>query len=209
MTHSAVRFLASLIVHVLVMLLGSVLFHHNNARRRDFLPIDLVDVPRPETPPDSAKSRSPTGNKKAAPIPSAKSSGNQSASCPAREIPSLIRKRHCRSKDKIRKIGAKPATPAQIEPSPSFASGATYRRRRQRSRRWKLVRQRRCRRSARIGNCRRRRWHGSFRFRSRFRRTGSARAADDSQNQPRSQTAPNRTRNIPSRWRYAPDSKAM
>ena len=36
-------FLASLSVHLLAILLGSVIFQHNNAHLRDFLPIDLVD----------------------------------------------------------------------------------------------------------------------------------------------------------------------
>jgi len=42
--------LSSVAIHICLILLGSVIFHGENLRRQDFLPIALVDLPRPPAP---------------------------------------------------------------------------------------------------------------------------------------------------------------
>ena len=104
------------------MLLSSVLFYHNNARHRDFLPIDLVDVLRPETPPDPQKAEARPEIKRPPPSPPPKVAGTKAP--PARpRNPIANPEAPLPFKTQDPEIGAKPATPAQIEPSPTFASG--------------------------------------------------------------------------------------
>lgn len=119
-----VPFLASLIVHLLVILLGSVIFQHNSARHRDFLPIDLVDAPRPEASSRAQKAEArPEMNRPPPPHPpkvaEAKAPPARASNSFANpEAPVPLKK-----ENPAKEIEAKPAAPAQIEPSQSFASG--------------------------------------------------------------------------------------
>jgi TonB family protein len=58
----------SLAVHASVVVLGAAAFQ-NAARPKDFLPIHLVDLPRPEAPPPRQKFEAPREIKKPAPPP--------------------------------------------------------------------------------------------------------------------------------------------
>ena len=117
--------LASLIVHLLVILLGSVVFQHNNAGLRDFLPIDLVDEPRRETPPPPQKAEARTEIKKRSPPPPPKTEKPNSPPALAKapmvnpETPLPIKK-----EEPAKVIEANPVAPAKVEPPPSSASGA-------------------------------------------------------------------------------------
>lgn len=64
-----IPFISSLIIHGLVILLGSFFIHNSNLRRQDFLPINLVDVPRLEDPPPLKKIEAPPEIKKPPPPP--------------------------------------------------------------------------------------------------------------------------------------------
>ena len=50
-----IPFICSLVIHGLVILLGSVIIHNTNQLREDFLPIRLVDLPTLESPPQDKK----------------------------------------------------------------------------------------------------------------------------------------------------------
>jgi protein TonB len=117
--------LASFAIHFLVILLGSVIIRNNNARR-DFLPIDLVDVPRRENPPPEKKIAVPPEVKKPplppppkiekpklppiAKAPIAKPEAPAPLPAPVKEEPT-------------KSVEIKPAAPAKLEPPSSFASG--------------------------------------------------------------------------------------
>ncbi|HEY7164167.1 MAG TPA: TonB family protein [Candidatus Binatia bacterium] len=118
-----VPFIASVTVHILVLLLASVVVHNGNARRRNFLPIDLVDVRR-ETPPPEKKIEAPPEIKKPPPpkvdkpkppppvarAPIVKPEPPPPTPLPVKEEPT-------------KPVENKPATPVKPESPPSFASG--------------------------------------------------------------------------------------
>lgn len=120
-----VPILASFIIHILVILLGSVIIHHNSIRPRDFLPIDLVDVPRRETPPPAKKIEVPPELKKPPPPPPPKAEKPKAPPTIAKapitnpEAPPPIKK-----EEPAKAVETKPAVPAKTESVPSFASGS-------------------------------------------------------------------------------------
>jgi protein TonB len=116
---------ASLIIHILVILVGSVIIHHNSVRHRDFLPIDLVDVPQRETRPPAKKIEVPPEIKKPPPPSPPKVEKPKAPPTIAKptianpEAPPPIKK-----EEPAKAIQAKPTAPAKLEPPQSFASGA-------------------------------------------------------------------------------------
>ena len=54
-----IPFVSSLVIHSLVIVLASIIAHNSALRRQDFLPISLVDRPRPENPPPPQKVEAP------------------------------------------------------------------------------------------------------------------------------------------------------
>ncbi len=120
-----VPFLASLIVHLLVILLGSVIVQHTDVRRRDFLPIELVDAPRRETAPLPQKAGTRTEIKKPSPPPPPEAKKPQAPPVLAKapmvnpEAPLPIKK-----EEPAKVIEVEPVAPAKVEPPPSYASGA-------------------------------------------------------------------------------------
>ena len=118
-----VPLIASLIVHLLVMLLGSVIFHRTAPRHWDLLPIDLVDAPRPETAPLPQKAEAKKEIKKPSPPAPPKPEKPKSAPALAKapvvnpEAPLPITK-----EDLAKAIEVKPLAPAKVEPPPSYAS---------------------------------------------------------------------------------------
>lgn len=103
-----VSLFASLVIHVLVILLGSVLVRNNNkSRQHDYFPIDLVEVPRQESPLPTKKPKTPP--------PAAKAPSVKSESTPP--LPPI-------KEDPAKPLQAKPVAPTKLEPPPSFASTA-------------------------------------------------------------------------------------
>jgi periplasmic protein TonB len=120
-------FLSSVAIHICVLLIGSFIFRSNHLRQQDFLPIGLVDLPRPENPPPPKKVEAPPEIKKppAAPpknIEQPKKSPPLAraevvkAEQPPPPLPVPARE------EKVAE--AKPAASAQTEAPPSFSSGA-------------------------------------------------------------------------------------
>jgi TonB family protein len=122
-----VPFFASIFIHVLVILFGSIIVHNNTQRRRDFLPIDLVDVPRQETPPPAKKVETPPEIKKPPPTP--KAVEKPKTPPPVTKAP-IVKPEAAAplppptKEEPAKPIETKPITPAKLEPPPSFASGA-------------------------------------------------------------------------------------
>jgi len=119
-----VPFIASLIVHLLVMLLGSVIFQHTASRHWELLSIDLVDAPLPETPPPPQKAEVKKEIKKpfSPPLPITDKPKSPPASAKAPminpEAPLPINK-----EEPAKVIETKPIAPARVETPPNFASG--------------------------------------------------------------------------------------
>ena len=65
-----VALLSSVAIHICVILIASMSFHNSHLHRQDFLPISLVDLPRPETP--SAKKIETVPELRKSPPPSPK-----------------------------------------------------------------------------------------------------------------------------------------
>jgi TonB family protein len=64
-----IPFICSLVIHGLMILLGSVIIHNTNQLREDFLPIHLVDPPMLESPPQDKKPEVQPEIKKSPPSP--------------------------------------------------------------------------------------------------------------------------------------------
>jgi protein TonB len=62
-----IPFLSSVAVHIFVLLIGSAFFHSTRLQRPEFLPIGLVDLPRPEPQPPVRKIEAPPEIKKPPP----------------------------------------------------------------------------------------------------------------------------------------------
>lgn len=120
-----VPFLASLIVHLLVILLSSVIVQHTDVRRRDFLPIELVDAPRREPAALPQKAGTRTETKKPSPPPPPEAKKPQAPPVLAKapmvnpEAPLPIKK-----EEPAKVIEVEPVARAKVEPPPSYASGA-------------------------------------------------------------------------------------
>ena len=120
-----VPFLASLFVHLLVIVLGSVIVQHATEPRRDLISVDLIDTSQRESslPPPKAAARTET--KKPSPPPPPKTGKPKSPPALAKapmvnpEAPLPISK-----EEPAKAIAAKPIAPAKVESSPSYASGA-------------------------------------------------------------------------------------
>ena len=117
-------FIASLTIHILLILVGSVIVHNNTVRRRDFLPIDLVDVRR-ETPPLQKKIEAPPEVKKPPPPPPKVEKPKPVP--PVAKAPITKPEAPPSPAPAVKEEPAKTAetkTPAKPEPPPSFASSA-------------------------------------------------------------------------------------
>jgi TonB family protein len=117
-----------LVIHILALLLGSVIVHDHRLRQRDFVPVDLVDVPTRENPPPQKKIEAPAEVKKLLPPPPPKiektKSPPQIAKAPVAQpeapapLPAPIKEQPAKA------IEAQPTAPANLEPPPSFSSSA-------------------------------------------------------------------------------------
>jgi protein TonB len=107
--------LSSFAVHLLALLIGSVLIHNNSLSRQDFLPIGLVDVPRPETPPKKIDALPEI--KKPTPPPPKVEKPKQPVSVAKPEPQVAINEEPAKS------IETKPLAPTKPDPTPSIASG--------------------------------------------------------------------------------------
>ena len=61
--------LSSIAIHICAILIGSMIFHRSHLRPRDFFPIGLIDLPRPEPPPPANRIEAPPETEK--PLPTA------------------------------------------------------------------------------------------------------------------------------------------
>ncbi len=108
-----IPFICSLVIHGLVILLGSVIIHNTNQLREDFLPIHLVDPPTLESPPQDKKPEVQPEIKKPAPSPKREN---------PQETPPVAKTTVVKPE-----LPTPPPTPATAEPAktesaPSFAS---------------------------------------------------------------------------------------
>jgi protein TonB len=120
--------LTSLGIHVLVILLGAVVFHNDSLRPKDFLPIHLVDLPRPEIPPPHRKFEAPPEIRK--PLPPSPKAEKPVEKPPAAK-PAIVKAEPppplppAQAKEEPSKVAeAKPTAPATTESAPSFASSS-------------------------------------------------------------------------------------
>ncbi len=120
-----VSLFASLIIHILVILTGSILVRNNHLHQQDYFPIDLVDVPRQETPPPAKKVEAPAETKKPPPPPAPKVEKTKPppvarAPIVKPETPAPLPTKE----EPVKTTEAKPSTPTKLDPLPSFASGS-------------------------------------------------------------------------------------
>jgi TonB family protein len=123
-----IPFISSLAIHGLVILLGSFLVHQSNLHRREFLPINLVDLPRPEISPPLKKIEAPEAKnapsppppkaEKPKPPPAIEKTPIVKPDSPAPLPPPLGKE------EPTKVVEMKPAPSAKAETAPSFASGA-------------------------------------------------------------------------------------
>ncbi len=122
-----VSFLASLVIHILALLLGSVIVHNHRLRQRDFVPVDLVDVPTRENPPPQKKIEAPPEVKKLLPPPPPKIEKTkplpQLAKAPVIKPQAPLRPAAVQESP-AKTPETKPIAPANLEPPPSFSSSA-------------------------------------------------------------------------------------
>lgn len=115
-----VSLFASLVIHVLVILLGSNLVRDNNkSRQHDYFPIDLVEVPTRDSPLPTKKVETPPAKpmeKLKTPPPVTKAPIVKPEA--ATPLPPRTKE------EPAKPIETKPITPAKLEPPPSFASAA-------------------------------------------------------------------------------------
>jgi protein TonB len=124
-----IPFISSLVIHGLMIMLGSFLIHSSDLRRAEFLPIKLVDLPRLEhslpvkkieVPPEIKKPPPPAAPKVDKPkTPPAIAKAPIVKSEPAAPLPPASLEEEAPKAAKV-----KTAEPAKTEPAPSFASGA-------------------------------------------------------------------------------------
>jgi outer membrane biosynthesis protein TonB len=123
-----IPFISSLAIHGLVILLGSFLVHQSNLHRREFLPINLVDLPRPEISPPLKKIEAPEAKnapsppppkaEKPKPPPAIEKTPIVKPDSPAPLPPPLGKE------EPTKVVEMKPAPSAKAETAPSFVSGA-------------------------------------------------------------------------------------
>ncbi|HEY1235118.1 MAG TPA: TonB family protein [Candidatus Binatia bacterium] len=117
--------LASFAIHILVLLLGSVIVHNTSLRQPNFVPIDLVDIPKPENPPPQKKIEAPEIKK---PVPPPKiekpKPPPQIAKAPVTKpevsapLPAPIKEQPAKP------LETKPIEPPNLEPPASFSPSA-------------------------------------------------------------------------------------
>jgi protein TonB len=123
-----IPFICSLAIHGLVILLGSFLVHQSNLHRREFLPINLVDLPRPEISPPLKKIEAPEAKKTPSPPPP---KAEKPKPPPAIEKTPIVKPESpaplpppIGKEEPTKVVEMKPAPSAKAETAPSFASGA-------------------------------------------------------------------------------------
>lgn len=121
-----VSLFASLIIHILVILIGSILVrNNNNLRQHDYFPIDLVEVPPRESPLPTKKVETPPAIKKPSPAPKAIEKPKTQppmAQAPIVKPESAVPLPPPIKEEPAKPIEAKPSTPAKLEPPSSVAS---------------------------------------------------------------------------------------
>ena len=114
-----VSLFASLVIHVLVFLLGSILVRNNNKlRQHDYFPIDLVEVPTRDSPLPTKKVETPPATpmeKLKTPPPAAKAPSVKSESMPP--LPPI-------KEDPAKPLQTKPVAPTKLDTPPSIAATA-------------------------------------------------------------------------------------
>jgi protein TonB len=118
--------LASFAIHILVLLLGSVIVHNNRLRQPNFVPIDLVDIPRRENPAPQKKIEAPPEVKKPLPPPPKveKPKPPQVAKGPVIKPEVLAPPPSPIKEQPAKPLETKPTVPPNLEPPPSFSSSA-------------------------------------------------------------------------------------
>ena len=123
----SISLLISLAIHLSVMLVGTLVLRSNHLHRKDYLPIHLIDVPRPETPAPPKKLATPREIKKPVPPPPKAEKAKEKRPAantaivkpePLAPLPSAA------VKDAPNMVEAKPTAPAKTESAPSFTSSA-------------------------------------------------------------------------------------
>lgn len=119
-----ISFISSLAIHALVILLGSFFVHQSNLHRRDFLPINLIELPAPELAPPPKKIEAPPEEKKPPPpLPKAEKPKPPPAVAKAPIVKPEPAPPPPRLKEEADKpIETKPAVPAKPEAAPNIAS---------------------------------------------------------------------------------------
>ena len=113
---------ASFAIHIFVLVLGSVIVHNSRLRQREFVPIDLVDIPRRQNPPPQKKIEAPPEVKKPPPPKLEKPKPPPVAKAPvikpvAPAPPPLSIK-----EQPAQPLETKPTAPPNLEPPPSFSN---------------------------------------------------------------------------------------
>jgi len=112
--------LFSCAIHIAVILFASIMLHNSNLRRQDFLPISLVDLPRPEKSPPLKKLEVPPEIKKLPPKVEKPRQLAPVEKAPVAKPPAPVPIKE----EPPKAIETKPPTPTKPETAPSFASGA-------------------------------------------------------------------------------------
>jgi protein TonB len=110
-----VPFISSLVIHGLVILVGSFLIQRSDFRRTEFLPIKLIDLPRAEDPLSQKKIEAPPEIKRPPRPPRPKGEKPK----PPEPLPAAPTK-----EKSSQAVETKIAEPAKAEPGPSLASSA-------------------------------------------------------------------------------------
>jgi TonB family protein len=122
-----IPFISSLLIHGLVILLGSFFIHHSNLHRQELLPINLVELPRPvipapqkeiETPPETRTTPAPPEHKVEKPKPPVAKPVIVKPEPPA-PLPAAPIK-----EEPLKAVETKTAAPVMTAPAPAGASGA-------------------------------------------------------------------------------------
>jgi hypothetical protein len=120
----SIPFVSSLLFHLGVLLLGSILIHNTGLHRQDFLPISLVDLPKTEPAPvrqiEAPQEINQSPPKVEKPTAAKSVVNNELAKIERAPTPVFAPAKE----EPAKAAETKPATPAKTEPGPSLASSA-------------------------------------------------------------------------------------
>jgi periplasmic protein TonB len=120
----SIPLISSLLIHLAMFLLGSMMIHDSNLPRQDFLPISLVDLPRAEPTP-IRKLEMPREEIKPQPKPEKRKEATKVIKKQPAKLEPLPTPSPALAKEEPPKVTeTKPNPPEKIEPLPSLAPSA-------------------------------------------------------------------------------------